>query len=190
MRTDGPGGGGVLTVGELTVDGKSLPRGVYTSSSGWLAAAGMSRPATCEHVVVSGVVDDPNGTVGAGTWPVLKSRRQLPAPGRGMLGRGRNAGGFPLTLTPVGRKARFSGFVTGNGSLRIEAAPDRPLEIGGASSNTFTGPTTLARGMLNSASRPGRSPSPATWSWAGRRPRTEATRSSGTPTVRSRPPRS
>ena len=38
--TDGSQGGGVLTVRELWVDGERLPRGVYTSSVGWLRGSG------------------------------------------------------------------------------------------------------------------------------------------------------
>ena len=40
VLTSGPHGGGVLTVRELWVDGKRLPKGVYTSSAGWLHGSG------------------------------------------------------------------------------------------------------------------------------------------------------
>ena len=50
MLTDGPQGGGVLTVGELTVDGKSLPKGVYTSSTGWVHGSGYVIVGDVKHV--------------------------------------------------------------------------------------------------------------------------------------------
>src|SRR5262249_54784891 len=45
-------------------------------------------------------------------------------------------------------EARFSGFVTGNGSLRVEATKDSPLTLSGPASNGFKGTTTLAHGIL------------------------------------------
>src|SRR5262249_47540191 len=43
---------------------------------------------------------------------------------------------------------RFGGFITGNGSLRIDATREQPLEIAGAPCNSFKGTTTLVRGVL------------------------------------------
>src|SRR5262249_20226110 len=56
--------------------------------------------------------------------------------------------GFPLTLAASGGKTRFSGFITGKGSVRIEPAGDQPLEISGSSSNSYQGATALTRGVL------------------------------------------
>jgi hypothetical protein len=56
-----------------------------------------------------------------------------------------------LTLIAAGANARFNGFLSGGGSLRIEATKDRPLEIAGTSSNSFKGSTTLIRGVLKLA---------------------------------------
>ena len=64
-------------------------------------------------------------------------------------------GDFPLTLVADGGKARFSGFITGNGSLRIEAPPSTSRwNSPGRTSNSYQGTTTLARGVLK-LSKPG-----------------------------------
>jgi hexosaminidase len=147
VLTDGPRGGGVLTVRELTVAGKRLPRGVYTSSSGWLHGSGHVLVGGVKHVNVSGVVDDPNRVVGAGNIAVLQSAATFKLPD-GDCSVSAATGDFPLTLTANGRRPCFSGFLTGNGPVRIEAAEDRPLEISGSPSNAGRGATTLARGVL------------------------------------------
>src|SRR5262249_55915001 len=70
VLTDGPAGGGVLTVRELTVDGRSMPKGVYTSSSGWLHGRGYVIVGDVKRVEVAGLVDDPNQAIGAGNIAV------------------------------------------------------------------------------------------------------------------------
>jgi hypothetical protein len=147
VLTDGPGGSGVLTVHELTVDGKRLPRGVYTSSSGWLHGSGHVIVGNVNHVNVSGVVDDPNRVVGMGNIAVLASAATFRLP-EGECPVHAAMGNFPLTLVAGGRGSRFSGFLTGNGPVRIEAAEGQPLEMAGSPSNAYRGPTTLARGVL------------------------------------------
>ena len=57
VLTSGPHGGGVLTVRELWVDGQRLPRGVYTSSVGWLQGSGYVVVGDVKYVDVSGAVD-------------------------------------------------------------------------------------------------------------------------------------
>ena len=69
--TGGPQGGGVLTVRELWVDGERLPKGVYTSSAGWLHGGGYVVVGDVKYVDVSGAVDDPNKTIGAGNIALL-----------------------------------------------------------------------------------------------------------------------
>jgi hexosaminidase len=146
VLTDGPRGGGVLTVRELTVAGKSMPRGLYTASSGWLLGRGYVIVGDVKHVAVSGVVTDPNAVVGAGNIAVLKAAATFRLPD-GECTVAAVTGAFPLTLVADG-KPRFAGFVTGKGGLSVEAAAGRPVELSGAASNSYTGATTLVRGVL------------------------------------------
>jgi Glycosyl hydrolase family 20, catalytic domain/Glycosyl hydrolase family 20, domain 2 len=147
VLTDGARGGGVLTVRELTVDGKSLPRGIYTSSSTWLQGGGYVIVADVKRVDTKGIVVDPNTTIGAGNMAVLKAATTFRLRD-GDCAVAALTGDFPLTLNPSGGKARFNGFITGGGSLRIEATTEHPLEIAGEASNSFKGTTTLVRGTL------------------------------------------
>jgi hexosaminidase len=147
VRTDGPRGAGVLTVRELTVDGKRLPRGTYTSSIGWLRGRGYVIVGDVKRVNVSGVVEDPNRIVGAGNMAVLTAPTTFKLP-NGECSVAVVTGDFPLALAPIGETARFAGFVTGNGPVRVEASADQPLTIGGPASSSYLGPTTLARGVL------------------------------------------
>ena len=138
--------GGVLSVRELTLAGKSLPKGIYTSSTGWLQGNGYVVVGDVKRVVVSGVIDDPNHTIGAGNLAVLKSASTFKLPdGECSVAA---IGDFPLTLISGGSKAGFGGFLTGNVALRIESTVDHPLEISGLPSNSFKGITALAHGVL------------------------------------------
>src|SRR5207245_638315 len=83
---------------------------------------------------------------------VLKAASKFKLPG-GECAIPVNMEAFPLTLTSDGAAARYSGFITGNGPLLIEAAaadhPARqPLDFAGASANSYRGPTVLVRGVL------------------------------------------
>jgi hexosaminidase len=147
VLTDGPQGGGVLTVRALTVEGKRQPPGVYTSSSRWLDGRGYVIVGDVKRVMVSGVVDDPDRTIGAGAITVLQSATTFKLP-EGECSVTAITGDSLLTLAPRGRHSRFVGLITGNGSLQIEAADAQPLELSGAPSNSFKGTTTLARGVL------------------------------------------
>ena len=147
VLTDGSHGGGVLTVRELVIDGKDQPRGIYTSSSEWLHGSGYVIVGDVKRIDAKGTIDDPNTTIGAGNLAVLKTAATFKL-SDGETSVGALTGDFPLTLIPGGSKAGFNGFVTGNGSLRIEASHAHPLRIGGAPSNGYKGATILARGVL------------------------------------------
>jgi hexosaminidase len=153
VLTDGPHGGGVLTVDKLTVAGKALPKGIYTSSIGWLEGRGYVIVGDFKRMEISGVVDDPNRNIGAGNFAVLKSATTLKLPDA-ECSVAIATGDFPLTLIPTGDSARFAGFITGNGSLRIEATRKQPLVISGLASNSFKGTTTLLRGVLKLSKQP------------------------------------
>jgi hexosaminidase len=152
--TDGPQGAGVLKVRELRVDGWPLPRGVYTSSAGWVRGGGYVVAGDVKYVDVSGAVDDPNKVVGAGNLARLRSGstfrlREGDCPVHVATGP------FPLTLLAGGGSPRYTGMIAGKGLLRIEAPADhQPFEIAGAQANTYRGATTLARGVLR-LSKPG-----------------------------------
>jgi hypothetical protein len=148
VLTSGPHGGGVLTVRELWQDGKRLPRGVYTSSAGWLYGSGYVVVGNVKYVDVSGAVTDPNQKFGAGNIARLRAASTFKLP-EGDCAVNVDTGGFPLTLVASGGKPRYTGLLTGKGSVQIDAgAEHRPLEISGKQTNFYQGATTLARGVL------------------------------------------
>ncbi len=147
VLTNGPEGGGVLTVRELVVGGKQLPRGIYTSAGGWLEGNGYVIVGAVKRLEVKDTVDDPNAAIGAGNIAVLKAATTFKLPD-GECTVAALTGDFPLTLTPQSSKGRFGGFITGNSELRIDASRDHPMELTGAPNNSFKGTTTLVRGVL------------------------------------------
>jgi hexosaminidase len=146
VLTQGVTGGGVLKVGKLVVAGKRVPDGVYTSAAPWLHGDGYVVVGAVNSVSVAGDVDDPNKVVGVGNFAVLKAASTMKLP-PGECAIPIDLKGSPLTLMPSGA-ARHSGFITGSGSLRIDAADNHSLEITGASANTFKGATVIVRGVL------------------------------------------
>jgi hexosaminidase len=141
-------GGGVLTVRELVIDGKRLPTGVYTSSAGWLEGDGYVVVGDVKRVEVSGAVEDPGRAIGAGNIALLKAGSTLTLP-EGDCPVHVVTGTSPLTLVARGEKRRYSGMITGSGSVRIEASADhQPLEFSGSHANSYRGLTTLARGVV------------------------------------------
>jgi hexosaminidase len=140
--------GGVLTVRELWVEGRRSPDGVYTSSAGWLQGGGYVVVGAVKHVDVSGSVADPERAIGPGNLARLRSGSTFRLPG-GDCSVHVATGAFPLTLVAAAGEARYSGSITGEGSVRVEAAADhQPFEIAGAPANSYRGGTTLARGVL------------------------------------------
>lgn len=150
IRTDGAGGSGVLIVRELTVDGKRLPHGIYTSSSKWVQGNGYIVVGNVKRTMVSGVLDDPERARGAGNLAVLTAPTTFRLPD-GDCTIAVATDGFPLTLAARGGGARFLGLITGNGPLHIEAPTGRALELAGPPSNSYKGPTILVRGVLKLA---------------------------------------
>ncbi|HEY3787891.1 MAG TPA: family 20 glycosylhydrolase, partial [Urbifossiella sp.] len=134
-------GGGVLTVGALLIDGKPLPRGIYTSASGWLQGTGYAIVGDVKRIDVTGIVDDPNKTIGAGNLAVLKAATTFKLP-KGDCSVSAALGDLPLTL--IAGTSRFSGVITGKGSLHIEGL----LEFAGEQSNSFTGSTSITRAVV------------------------------------------
>jgi hypothetical protein len=148
VLTSGSQKGGVLTVHELWVDGQRLQKGVYTSAAPWLHGRGYVVVGDVKCVDVSGVVDDPNQTIGAGNIALLKANSTFKLTD-GDCSVNVATGLFPFTLVASGAKARHNGFITGDGAVRIEAAADhQPFEITGSQTNSYLGATTLARGVL------------------------------------------
>jgi hexosaminidase len=139
--------GGVLTVRELWVDGRRLPRGVYTSSEGWLRGAGYVVVGGVKNVDVADAVDDPERTIGAGNIARLRSGTTFRLP-EGDCSVHVATGAFQLALVAGGR-ARYTGSITGDGSVRIEAGADhQPFEIAGTQTSSYHGGTILARGVM------------------------------------------
>src|SRR5262249_41867240 len=137
-------GGGTLTVGELWADGKQLPSGIYTSSVGWLHGGGYIVAGNVKRVRVAGVTEAPSKSVGNGNIALLKAASTFKLP-EGDCSVHVATGGFPVALA-AGGKVRYTGFITGGGAVRIEAA--HPFEIAGTHANSYTGTTTLVRGVL------------------------------------------
>jgi hexosaminidase len=147
VLTSGPQGGGVLTVRELWVDGRRLPRGLYTSSAGWLHGSGYVVVGDVKHADVSGVVENPDQAIGAGNIARLKAGSTFKLHGDCSVNV--VTGEFPLTLVAGSGKPHFNGMIAGKGSVRIEAAADhQPFEIAGTQTNSYQGATTLSRGVL------------------------------------------
>src|SRR5262249_44914986 len=121
ILTQGPAGSGVLKVGKLVIDGKEISKGVYTSSSSWLQGNGYVMVGAVKSVAVAGNVDDPQKEIGKGNLAVLKAASNIKLPA-GDLVIPIDLGAFPLTLSSSGSAARYSGFITGTGSLHIAAA--------------------------------------------------------------------
>ncbi|MBM4070413.1 MAG: hypothetical protein FJ271_15875 [Planctomycetes bacterium] len=151
ILTDGPAGSGALTVGTLMVAGKNLSKGIYTASSNWLRGGGYVIVGSVKSVKVAGDIDDPHQAVGVGNLAVLKAASNIKLPA-GECSIPVNIGVFPLTLSAVNGAARYGGFITGAGTLHIDAR--QPLEITDASPNSYRGLTVLRRGVLK-LSKPG-----------------------------------
>jgi hypothetical protein len=152
VQTEGSLGRGVLSVRELTIDGQPLAKGVYAAPAAWLEGSGYVVVDDVRRTEIAAVVENPAAAIGAGNLAVLTAAATLRLP-PGDTESAVDTGDFPLTLSVEKGSARYLGLITGNGSLRIEAsagdaARREPLEIAGAASNSFRGPTTLARGIL------------------------------------------
>jgi hypothetical protein len=154
ILTDDQKTGGVLTVAALTVDGRNLPKGIYTASNTWIAGSGFVVVGDVKYVNAAGVIDNANTTIGTNNIAVLTAATTF-GPATGNCAIPVRAGEFGLTICAQGDKpATYSGFITGNGGVTYSAsaneqAPSRqPLEISGNSANSYKGPTVLTRGVL------------------------------------------
>lgn len=146
VLTDGPAGAGVLTVREVVVEGKSLPRGVYAAPAPWLRGSGYVIVGDVKRVPAAGTIDDPARAVGAGNLAELSAATTFKLP-EGECAVAVDTRTRPLTLA-AGGDTRYSGFVTGGGSVRVELPAGRSLELAGPAGNAYKGPTTLGRGVL------------------------------------------
>ncbi len=146
--TSGPQGGGVLTVRELWVDGRRLPRGIYTAAAGWLHGNGYVVAGDVKVVAASGLVNDPNQAVGAGNIARLTASSTFRLP-EGVCSVHAATGAFPLTLVAAGGRQRYEGMIAGQGSVLIDVADHQSLELAGTQANIYQGSTTLLRGVLH-----------------------------------------
>jgi hexosaminidase len=146
--TSGAGGSGVLKVRELWIDGRPLPRGIYTSSEPWLKGGGYVVAGDVKQMDVSGTVDNPGKLIGPGNIALLKSGSTFKLPA-GDCAVNVATGNFPLTLVAKSGQHRYDGLITGKGSVRVEAPVDRePFDISGPQTNSYEGATALAHGVL------------------------------------------
>ena len=145
-------GGGILRVDQLTVDGREVPRGIYSGGTPWCLGAGMVLVGDVLQREVSGAADVTSGPPGV---VLLKGPTTVRlAADCADAFRTEN---FPLSLEADGtQKFRLSGFITGGGNLII-AAPRTygptvaPLELCGTMANSYRGATHLTRGALDLA---------------------------------------
>jgi len=147
VLTDGPNGaGGVLTVNKLTLAGKDMPRGAYTSAESWVGGNGFVAVGNVKYVDVTGKVENPADKIGAGNIAVVKAPATLALGGDCDIPV--KTGDFPLTLDCTGPQAvRYTGFISGKGGLEINTGKGG-LELGGKASNSYTGLTKLTHGSL------------------------------------------
>lgn len=140
------GAGGVLTVNKLTLAGKVLPKGVYTSAEEWVVGIGSVVVGDVKYVDVTGKVEDPTQKIGAGNVAVLKGAATLALSGDCNIAV--RTGDFPLTLeNPGTQPVRCTSFISGRGGLTINAGKGG-IELGGKGSNSYVGPTSVAQGVL------------------------------------------
>ena len=146
--------GGVLATASLTVAGKSLPKGIYTSSNNWLTGSGFVTVGDVGYVNAAGVIDNANTTIGKDNIAVLTAPTTF-GPATGNCAIPVKTGTFPLTLMAAGDKpVCYGGFVTGAGGVVYcasanETAPSRqPLEITGPAASSYKSPSALTRGIL------------------------------------------
>jgi hypothetical protein len=147
VLTDGPNGaGGVLTVNKLTLAGKDMPRGAYTSAEDWITGQGFVAVGDVKYVDVTGKVENPADQIGAGNMAVLKGAATLALSGDCDIAV--KTGDFPLTLeNPGAQPVRCTSFISGRGGLAISAGKGG-IELGGKSSNSYAGPTSIGQGVL------------------------------------------
>ena len=152
--TDDAKVGGILSVGVLTVEGKSLPRGVYPSGNSWLTGSGYVVVGDVKSVNAAGVIDNANTTIGANNIAVLTAATTF-GPATGNCAIPVRASGFGLTFCAAGDKpVTYGGFITGasgvtwSASANEQAPSKHPLEIGGPAASSYPGPTVLTRGVL------------------------------------------
>ncbi|MCX6875673.1 MAG: family 20 glycosylhydrolase [Verrucomicrobia bacterium] len=155
IATDGQQTGGVLTVGSLTLAGQRLPAGVYTAADGWITGCGFVVVGDVKSVNASGVIDNPNTTIGSGNIAVLTAATTF-GPATGTCAIPVRTGGFGLTFSATGDKPiSYGGFITGNGGVTISAAGSQPLEITGPAASSYQGATVLTSGTLKLNKPPG-----------------------------------
>ncbi|MCX6878315.1 MAG: family 20 glycosylhydrolase [Verrucomicrobia bacterium] len=159
--TDDQKAGGVLTVGVLTVAGKSMPRGVYTSAEPWLAGSGFVVVGDVKYVDAAGVLDNANTRIGADNIAVLTAATTF-GPATGNCGIPVRLREFGLTfMAQGGQPTTYRGFITGNGGVTWVASADeqapsaQPLELAGPAASSYQGPTVLTRGILKLNKPPG-----------------------------------
>ncbi len=161
IATDNAKSGGVLTVGTLTLNGKTLPSGVYTSAEPWISGSGFVVVGNVKFSNAAGMIENANTTIGSNNIAVLTAATTF-GPATGNCGIPVRIGEFGLTFCAQGDKpTTYSGFITGSGGVTYSAstneqAPSKqPLALTGNSMSSYKGPTILTRGVLKLSKPPG-----------------------------------
>ena len=153
--TDDQNTGGILTVGSLILDGKTMPKGIYTSACPWISGGGFVTVGDVKYVNAAGTIDNANTTIGAGNIAVLTAATTF-GPATGNCAIPVNTGTFPLTIATKGDKpVLYGGFIIGNGSVTFSPGPKQTIEIMGPSANSYHGATVLTGGTLMLNKPPG-----------------------------------
>jgi hexosaminidase len=140
--------GGSLTVNTLSLNGKSLATGIYTSAESWITGCGFVVVGDVQSVNANGLIDNPNASIGLNHIAVLTADTTF-GPATGNCTIPVRTGNFSLTFqTTGGQPIRYDGFIMGNGRITINASAKQPVEFAGRSPNSYTGTTTLASGVL------------------------------------------
>jgi len=143
--TDDQKTGGALTVDALMLAGKRLASGVYTAADGWITGRGFVVVGDVKAVNASGVIDNPNTTIGANNIAVLTAATTFGA-ATGACAIPVRTGESGLTFSATGAKPiTYGGFITGSGGVTFGAVA---IEITGPSPSSYTGTTSLTGGTL------------------------------------------
>jgi len=118
---------------------------VYTAADGWITGCGFVVVGDVKSVDASGVIDNPNTTVGAHNIAVLTAAATFGA-ATGSCVIPVRTGEFGLSFSAAGAAPiTYGGFISGNGSVTCSAGA---VEITGPAPSSYKGGTYLTAGTL------------------------------------------
>ncbi len=139
--TDGNNKSGNLALDSLVLDGTPLPQGLYTSGHDWIEGKGLVTVGSVRRLELSGAMPDPAHALRPGDFVVLTGPATLTLKG-GSWDNAVDTGTHLLTIANSHQPLRITGFVSGLGSLQVQAC--MPVEFSGPVPNAHAGPTRLS----------------------------------------------